>query len=79
MSNEEPIDLDEYLSSRSFDVLTEKLNLYEAILGALLRKYVPAKKKVEVNLLKASNDTILDVTLDAQGIAKISWGEDANS
>jgi hypothetical protein len=79
MSNEEPIDLDEYLSSRSFDVLTEKLNLYEAILGALLRKYVPAKKKVEVNLLKASNDTILDVTLDAHGIAKISWGEDANS
>lgn len=79
MSNEEPIDLDEYLSSRSFDVLTEKLNLYEAILGALLRKYVPAKKKIEVNLLKASNDTILDVTLDAQGIAKISWGEDANS
>lgn len=79
MSNEDPIDLDEYLTSGSFDVLEEKLKLYEAILGALLRKYVPVKRKVEVNLIKASNDTILDVTLDANGMAKISWGEDANS
>ena len=77
MSNE-PINLDDFLASRFFDVQGEKLKVYEAVLGALLRKYVPAKKKIQLNLVKASSDTLLDVTLDANGNAKISWEEDAS-
>ena len=77
MSND-PINLDDFLASRFLDSQTEKIKVLEAVLGAVLRKYVPANKKVEVNLIKASNDTILDVTLDDNGTAKISWGEDAS-
>jgi hypothetical protein len=73
---QEPIDLDEYLASRFFDVQTEKLKIYEAVLGAVLKKYVPANKKIEINLLKAYTDVIMDVTLNDAGIAKVSWGED---
>lgn len=72
----DPIDLDEYLMSRSFDVQGEKLKIYEAILGAILRKYVPSNKKIEINLLKVYTDTIMDITLNDAGVAKISWGED---
>lgn len=75
MKIEQPLDLDDYLASRSFDVQAEKLKIYEALLGSLLRKYVPANKKIELNLLRLYKDTILDVTLDANGQAKISWGE----
>ncbi len=74
----EPINLDEYLASRFFDVQTEKLKFYESLLGAVLRKYVPSNKKVEVNLIKAYKNTILDVTLYEDGIVKVSWGEDAS-
>ena len=72
----EPIDLDDFLASRFFDVQGEKLKLYEAILGSLLRKYVPANKKIEINLLKAYTDTILDMSINDEGLVKISWGED---
>lgn len=75
-NNNEPINLDDFLASRFFDVEKQKLNTYEAILAALLRKYVPKGKKIELNLLHSSNDTLLDVTLNDQGIAKISWGDD---
>jgi hypothetical protein len=71
----EPIDLDDYLASRSFDVPKEKLNTYEAILAAVLRKYVPEGRKIEIDMVKVYKDTILDVTLDDNGKAKISWGE----
>ena len=77
--NNEPLDLDEYLASRFSDVQTEKLRLYEAVLAAVLRKYVPINKKVEVNLIRASKDTYLDVTLDDNGTAKISWGDDSSA
>lgn len=72
----EPLSLDEFLSSRLFDVQVEKLKIYEALLSQLLRKYVPNNRKIEINLMKAYTDTILDITLDEDGIAKISWGED---
>lgn len=72
---QEPISLDEFLSSRLFDVPSEKLKIYEAILAQLLRKYVPHNRKIEINLMKAYTDTVLDITLDKDGIAKISWGE----
>jgi hypothetical protein len=73
---DEPISLDDYLSSRFFDVPSEKLRLYEALLGALLKKYAPANKKIEINLLKAYTDIILDITVDDSGMAKLSWGEE---
>jgi septum formation topological specificity factor MinE len=71
----EPLDLDDFLASRFFDVQAKKLETYEAILAAVLRKYIPVGRKIEVNLLKASNETILDVTLDDNGVAKIKWEE----
>lgn len=71
----EPINLDDYLASRFFDVQAEKLKAYEAILGAVLRKYVPKDKKIEIDLIKVYKETILDVTLDEEGKAKISWGD----
>lgn len=74
----DPISLDEYLTSRFFDVQAEKLKIYEAVLGAVLRKYVPSNKKIEINLIKAYTDTIMDMTIDENGIAKISWGEDVS-
>jgi hypothetical protein len=76
MSDAEPIDLDDYLASRSFDVQTEKLKIYEAILGAMLRKYVVKEKKLDLNLLRAYSDTILDITISENGLAKVSWRED---
>lgn len=76
MKSEQPLNLDDYLASRFFDVQAEKLKIYEAVLASILRKYVPSNKKIEVNLLKASTDTILDVTLNSEGIAKISWEQD---
>lgn len=76
MINEEPLSLDDFLASRFSHVQEEKLKIYEAILGAVLRKYVPKNKKIALNLLKASTDTFLDVTLDANGNVKISWEED---
>jgi hypothetical protein len=75
--NNEPLSLDDFLASRFFNVKDEKLKIYEAILGLLLRKYVPEGKKIELNLLKASVDTILDVRIDEQGNAKIRWENDA--
>lgn len=72
----EPLSLDEFLSSRLFDVQAEKLKIYEALIAQLLRKYVPGNRKIEINLLKAYTDTMLDITLNEDGIAKISWGED---
>ncbi len=72
---QEPLSLDEFLSSRLFDVQAEKLKIYEAILAQMLRKYVPSNRKIEINLMKAYTDTTLDITLDENGIAKISWGE----
>jgi hypothetical protein len=72
---EDLIDLDEFLASRSFDVQGEKLKIYEAILALLLRKYVPSNRKIEINLMRAYTDTVLDITLDESGMAKISWGE----
>lgn len=76
MKSEEPLDLDDFLASRFFNVQEKKLEIYEAILGCVLRKYVPKDKKIQLNLLKAYSDTILDVTLDDDGITKISWRED---
>lgn len=76
---EDLIDLDDFLSSRSFDVQAEKLKVYEAILGAVLKKYVPSNKKIEINLMKAYTDIVMDITLNEAGIAKISWGEDSVS
>lgn len=76
MTDAEPIDLDDYLASRSFDVQTEKLKIYEAILGAVLRKYLVKDKKLSLNLLRAYSDTILDVTISEDGLAKVSWRED---
>ncbi len=72
---QEPLSLDEFLSSRLFDVQGEKLKIYEALLAQMLRKYVPSNRKIEINLMKAYTDTTLDITLDENGIAKISWGE----
>jgi hypothetical protein len=79
MTTEEPLNLDDYLASRFFDVQEQKLLIYEAILGLVLRKYVPKNNKIEINLLKAYRDTILDVTLDDKGNAKISWREDTEN
>lgn len=73
----EPENLDDFIASRFADVKTEKLRLYEAILGAVLRKYVPEDEKIKLNLLKASSDTILDVRIDELGQVKISWENDA--
>jgi hypothetical protein len=73
--NNEPLSLDDFLASRFFDVQTKKLEIYEAIVAAMLRKYVPQNKKVSLDLIKVYNDTVLDVTLDDDGIAKISWEE----
>lgn len=75
MQSDEPLNLDEYLASRFSSVQDKKLEIYEALLGAILRLYVPSNKKVRINLLKASTDTILDITLDDNGTAKISWEE----
>jgi hypothetical protein len=72
---EDLIDLDDFLSSRSFDVPSEKLKIYEAILANILRKYVPANRKIEINLFRAYTDTVLDITMNTDGKAKISWGE----
>jgi hypothetical protein len=55
-------------------VSEEKLKLYEAVLAGVLRKYVPADRKIEINLVTAYTDTILDITLNDSGKAKISWG-----
>jgi hypothetical protein len=73
--SDEPLSLDDFLASRFFDVQAEKLKVYEAILSALLRKHIPEGKKIEIDLIKVYKDTILDVTLDENGKAKISWGE----
>jgi hypothetical protein len=69
------IDLDEFLASRFFDVQKEKLSIYEAVLAAVLRKYVPHNRKIEINLMHAYTDTILDISLREDGTAKVSWGE----
>ena len=75
---EDLIDLDDFLSSRSIDV-RGKLQIYEAVLASILRKYVPVNKKVEINLFRAYTNTVLDITLNADGQAKISWGEDKHA
>ena len=75
MQNSNPENLDEYLASRFSDVQAEKLKIYEAVLAGVLRKYVPKNRKIEINLIKAPNDTFLDVTLDENGVAKITWEE----
>jgi len=75
MSNEF-IDLDEYLASRSFDVLEEKVRIYEAVAAALLRKYVPLGKKIEIDLVKVYNNTILDLAFHESGKVKLEWRED---
>ena len=72
---EDLLDLDDFLSSRSIDVEKSKLQIYEAVLALVLRKYVPAGKKIDINLFRAYTDTILDVKLNEDGKAKISWGE----
>ncbi len=72
---EDLIDLDEFLSSRSFDVPAEKLKVYEAILALVLRKYVPSNRKIEINLFRAYTDTVIDISLRTDGTAKISWGD----
>lgn len=73
---EDLIDLDDFLSSRSIDVSEEKLKIYQALLALILRKYVPAGNKIEINLFTAYTDTIIDIRLNEDGKAKISWGED---
>lgn len=73
---EDLIDLDDFLASRSFDVCAEKLKIYEAVLAGVLRKYVPNNRKIEINLFKAYTDTVLDMTLNEHGTVKISWGDD---
>jgi hypothetical protein len=75
---EDLIDLDDFLASRSIDVYG-KLQIYEAVLANILRKYIPSNKKIEINLFRAYTDTVLDITLNADGKAKISWGEDKHA
>lgn len=72
---EDLIDLDDFLLSRSIDVCEDKLKIYEALLALVMRKYVPAGNKIEINLFKAYTDTLIDVKLNVDGKAKISWGE----
>ena len=69
------IDLDQYLEKYE-NPDKVKLQMYEAILALLVRKYVPSNKKIELNLNHSYRDTFLDVTINSQGIAKLSWGED---
>jgi hypothetical protein len=72
---EDLIDLDDFLSSRSIDVSADKLKIYEAMLALILRKYVSAGNKVEINLFTAYTDTTVDIRLNEDGKTKISWGE----
>jgi len=58
--------------SGPFDVY-EELHLLQSVLGAILRKYVPNNKKVELNLMRASREIDLDIVVDKNGIAKVSW------
>lgn len=69
------IDLDQYLENYE-NPQQVKLQIYEAVLALLIRKYVPRNKKIELNLNHSYRDTFLDVTINSQGIAKLSWGED---
>lgn len=73
--SDELIDLDQFLESYQ-NPEKVKLQIYEAILALLVRKYVPSNKKIELNLNHSYRDTILDVTINSQGFAKLSWGED---
>ena len=72
---EDLIDLDDFLTSRSIDVSEEKLKIYEAMLALILRKYVPAGNKIEINLFKAYTDTAIDIRLNSDGQTRISWKE----
>lgn len=72
---EDLIDLDDFLLSRSIDVQADKLKIYEALLALIMRKYIPAGNKIEINLFKAYTDTTMDIKLNEDGKAKISWGE----
>jgi len=58
--------------SRSFDVY-EELHLLHSVLGAILRKYVPNNKKVELDLMRSSREVDLDIFVDENGSAKVSW------
>jgi hypothetical protein len=71
---DDTIDLEQYL--QSFENPDQvKLHIYEALLALLVRKYIPGNKKIELNLNHSYRDTLLDVTINSDGIAKISWGE----
>jgi hypothetical protein len=74
------IDLDDYLSVRgnnSFDRLEAKIDYYEAIIAALVRKSVAEGNKIELNLNHVYKDTYLDVTINSEdsSIVKVTWRE----
>lgn len=78
--SDKPLDLDTYLESqggKSFDVLEQKLDIYEAILAGLLRKFVVQGNKIELNLNHVYYDTYLDVTINDEdpSVVKVTWKE----
>jgi hypothetical protein len=53
----------------------EDTELLQAVLGAILRKYVPNNKKIELDLMRSYKDIDLDITVNDFGIAKIKWSD----
>lgn len=71
------VDLDDYLQLFSGSRAEKILSYYEAILAALLRKFISEGNKVELNLHHVYKDTYLDVTINDEDPSKVkvTWKE----
>jgi hypothetical protein len=50
-------------------------DLLQTILAAVLKKYVPRNKKIELDLLKVHKDVYLDIYETSPGKIKIGWSD----
>lgn len=71
------VELDDYLELFSGTREEKILPYYEAILAALLRKFVPEGNKIQLNLNHVYKDTYLDVTINDEDSSKVkvTWKE----
>lgn len=71
------VDLDDYMELFSGSRSDKILPYYEAILAALLRKYVKEGEKIKLNLNHVYKDTYLDVTINDEDVSKVkvTWKE----